>query len=86
MHAWSMVAQKAHWIYSYCVVEVFNSQYTFQEGIRLRGLHAGLEKKRIKKKAQWSMIFLYRWFWPHDHCCTNVNCFPDNWAYSTMVY
>ena len=29
----------------YCVVKVFNFQYTFREGIRLRGLHAGLEKK-----------------------------------------
>ena len=39
----------------YCVVKVFNSQYTFQEGTSLRRLHGGLEKRR---KAQWSMILL----------------------------
>ena len=35
----------------YCVVKVFNSQYTFQEGTRLRGLHAGLEKKRMYEEG-----------------------------------
>ena len=32
-------------------LKVFNSQYTFQEGTRLRGLHAGLEKKRVYKEG-----------------------------------
>ena len=33
------------------MVKVFNSQYTFQEGTRLRGLHARLEKKRMYEEG-----------------------------------
>ena len=31
----------------YCVVKVFNFQYTLQEGTRLRGIHAVLKKMRM---------------------------------------